>query len=516
MRSQPVRAALALVVGLSTAACVPGSASTSSTSTSEATTTTATTTTTAVATTTSTAPDAAAGANGVGDRLFPTLGNGGYQVDLYDAAIVFDPENRGIEGDVTITATAEQDLSSFNFDFAGLAIERLEVDGQPAEFTSSGGELMVMPAAPVMHGAQFEMHVTYAGIPMVGEGSFPSGWQRAPGVDYMMGEPVGASTWMPVDDHPLKRAPFRVKVTVPEPMEAIVSGIGGAPETADGMTTYEWELPEDTAPYLVALAIGDFESTRSIGHDGLPIVVWHPVGFPSAPLEPFEQQGRMIEELSDRFGPYPFDRYGALIVDDPDQGAALETQTMSTFASGILELGEDVIVHELAHQWFGDAIALAQWEDIWLNEGFATFSEWVWAEANGGESAYDRAVENTYTQVSGRVIVNSGGSAQDAKDFAAQAFPPPAVTTAEDLFNGGVYLRGGLTLAALRDLAGDEPFFTLIQEYVSMYEGRHTSTEAFLDLVDQRLGTEARALVESWVFEVPLPPMPARDLEPLP
>lgn len=508
---------MAFVVGGALAACTPTTSSTLTTSAPLPSTTSSSTSTTAAISSTTTTEAATAGGPGVGDRLFPTLGNGGYQVDLYDVAIEFDAEVHGIAGDATVTATADQDLSSFNFDFAGLEIDSLEVNGVPAEFETLGGELIVTPQAPLAEGDRFEMHVIYAGIPQVGgQGDFPSGWQRAPGVDYMMGEPVGASAWMPVDDHPLKRAPFRVKVTVPDPMEAIMSGVGGATTSAGGRTTYEWDIPEATAPYLVALAIGDFESTESTGPDGLPIVVWSPVDFPSAPLRAFESQGEMIAELSARFGPYPFDRYGALIVDDPDQGAALETQTMSTFASGILDLGETVVVHELAHQWFGDSIALAQWEDIWLNEGFATYAEWMWSEAQGGQPAYDQEVESTYMQVSGRFIVESGGSVQDAKDYASDAFPPPAVTTAEDLFNGGVYLRGGLTLAALRDLVGDDSFFPFMQEYVAEFRGSHTSTDSFLDLVGERLGDEAKSLVEEWIFDSALPPMPARELEPLP
>jgi aminopeptidase N len=224
----------------------------------------------------------------------------------------------------------------------------------------------------------------------------------------------------------------------------------------------------------------------------------------------------MLDFFSERFGPYPFDGYGALLIDDEDLHAALETQELTTFGMPSLIFGEGILAHELSHQWFGNAVAVGQWDDIWLNEGFATFSQWLWVEHTEGPDAFDRTVRDVYDLLSGRTNMELEDlSPLEAQRQARRDFPPPNHPEAGDLFNASVYLRGGLTLVALRDLIGEERLLQVLRSYVERYKGDNVLTEDFLSAVGESAGSEAADLVGRWVND-PLPPaMPARDLLPL-
>ncbi len=192
----------------------------------------------------------------------------------------------------------------------------------------------------------------------------------------------------------------------------------------------------------------------------------------------------------------------------------METQTIPTYTATSVRWGEVVIAHELAHQWFGNSIALEQWDDIWLNEGLATFAHWLWLEESRGADRYRAEVERAYRTLSGLDLVENGVAPAEAADRVADAFPPPDEPRATDLFNRSVYERGGLALVALRESVGDERLFELLRTYAERFGGRTVSTGDFIDLVGEMLGSEAVALVTSWATDVAMPPLPERGLTP--
>ncbi len=452
------------------------------------------------------------GSVGIGDRLYPELGNGGYDVVRYEFTLDVD-QDWFIRATADITLVPLVDLAVFNLDLAGLDVEGVDVAGLgEVSFEHVGRELVIELGSTATAGEQIEVAVRYSGTPESVPADavpFRPGWQLGDDVGYLFSQPDGAQSLFPVNDHPQDRADVELTVTTPPGIEAI----SGGRVVSESASTVVWEMG-DVAPYLIPLGIGDFTLVSDREVDGVRYDVWVSDELLEAPaIDAFEIQPEIVAFFEKRFGPYPFDRAGALIVDD-QLGAALETQTIPTYTARSMQWGEVVIAHELAHQWFGDSIALEQWDDIWLNEGLSTFAHWLWLEERRGIERYDSEVENAYRMLSGLELVSNGVEPVAALDRVRDAFPPPDDPRPADLFNRSVYERGGLTFVALRDAVGDEQIFGLLRSYTERFTGRTVTTEAFLALVDDVLGSESRMLVESWVRDPDIPPMPERGLAP--
>lgn len=334
--------------------------------------------------------DTVIGAEGIGDPYFPMMGNGGYDVLSYDIALDVDMENRQIAGTVIINAISTQALGQFNFDFADLTISTLLVDDSPADFAQADNELIITPADIIPENTPFTVIVSYASASNRDElGS----WYFYDGGVMVAGEPSGASGWYPVNEHPSDKATYRYCVTVDE---GYVVGANGTQESAiteDGRTTFCWSSPELMSSYLTTIAIGDFYIVTDETQNGIPIRNYFAVGVDEDALENFPLQADMIDFFETVFGPYPFEVYGS-VVHNLRLGFALETQTLSVFGSAFTN--ESVIAHELAHQWFGNAVSPASWQYIWLNEGFATYAEMLWVEHSQGAQAFDEGIREMY------------------------------------------------------------------------------------------------------------------------
>ena len=331
------------------------------------------------------------GSPGLGDPLYPGLGNGGYEVAHYTVTLAVDVDGNFVSGKVSIEANATQALSSFNLDMRGLEVLEARVSDRPANYTRSGNELTIEPDSPIRNGASFTVEVLYEGQPTPDELpgiGVQGGWIRYPTGIYAVGEPWGSSTWFPLNEHPSDKAAYTFVVTVPEPYE--VASIGELVSVVDegSASTYTWESGDELASYLAAVAIARFDEVVTQGPEGTPIVdlIEESVGAPVR--RPLEATADMMGFFSDIFGEYPFESYGSIVIDA--HFPALETQTRPVYGAAILAaLGDRVVAHELAHQWFGNLVTPATWEDIWLNEGFATYSEWLWEDHKSDGRAFD-------------------------------------------------------------------------------------------------------------------------------
>src|SRR5688572_1377925 len=344
------------------------------------------------------------GAAGLGDSLYPHLGNAGYDVQHYTLDLtVNDVATSDLEGTTIIEARATQNLSSFNLDFIGFEITTILVNDKPVEFQRSRQELTVTPPGVLVENESFTVEVQYQGSPGEMDSmaiQIQTGWITFDGGSFVLSEPDGAASFYPVNDHPLDKATYSFRVTVPEPFEAAANGV--LKETIDNgdTTTFLFEARDPMASYLTTVNIDEFDLETSQSKGGVPIRNYYPSGMPEEVRKPFARQGEMLDYFSDLFGDYPFELYGALVI-DLEFGAALETQTLSIFSKAMIDANqpegsEQVVAHELAHQWFGDSVSLADWRDIWLNESFATYSQGLWTEHTRGREALDDWVRGTY------------------------------------------------------------------------------------------------------------------------
>ncbi|HUP27693.1 MAG TPA: M1 family metallopeptidase, partial [Chloroflexia bacterium] len=259
-----------------------------------------------------------------------------------------------------------------------------------------------------------------------------------------------------------------------------------------GKTTFVWETSNPVASYLVTVNIARFEVQEAQGPDGLPIRNYFPAAVPQETRNKFASTGDQIAYFNSVFGPYPFEAYGVVLA-DLDLGFALETQTLSLFGRSIgtkRAAAEEVTAHELAHQWFGDSVSLQTWKDIWLNEGFATYAQYLWLEHQQGKQAFEDQMRGVYGYV---------------KD---NDFPPPGNPPPDDLFNQGVYVRGALTLHALRKEVGDEVFFRTLRTYTGRYKYGNASTADFIAVAEEVSGKQLDDLFQAWLYSTELPAMP--------
>ncbi|MBD2001102.1 hypothetical protein H6G00_31675 [Leptolyngbya sp. FACHB-541] len=441
---------------------------------------------------------------GVGDSLYPGFGNSGYDTQHYTLDLnVTDVDTSTLDATTTIEAIATQDLSSFNLDFIGFTIDEIIVNGKPAEFSRDGQELTITPADPLAEGEAFTVAVDYNGAPtQIDSVAFtfpvPTGWVIVDGGNFVLSEPDGAANYYPVNDHPLDRASYTFRVTVPESYEVAANGV--LEQTVDNgdSTTYVFEARDPMVSYLTTVNIGSgFNIETSESSSGVPIRNYFAEGLPEEKLAPFDLQPEMLDYFSEIFGPYPFEVYGSVVV-DAETGGALETQTLSIFGSDLLDSPtlEETIAHELSHQWFGNEVALADWSDIWLNEGFATYSEGLWIEYSRGDEALDEWVEGQYNEVATRLnqLVSPG--------------EPPA----DNLFNNGVYSWGALGLHALRLEVGDDSFFDIVQTYYDRFKGGNVKTADLIAVAEEVSGQELVSFFDRWIYSDNLAPLPELGL----
>lgn len=438
------------------------------------------------------APTFTPGSEGIGDPYFPTYGNGGYDVAGYDLKLRYDPKTGVLGGSATITATATQDLSAFNLDLAHLAARKVTVDGRGARSTAKGDELVVTPAAGIVNGRPFTVVVDYSGTPEALNNSTlgVGGWLRTKDGAFALGQPESASTWFPVNDHPKDKATFKLAMTVPAGVEALSNGVPLERSTDNGWTTWNWVEAAPMASYLAMVVIGQYRVETGT-HNGKPVVTATPESLPAdgPGAKSIARTAEITDFLATQFGPYPFDAYGGIVLDDERVGYALETQTRPVYGNTFFGQGPDfeVIAHELAHQWFGDSVALERWKDIWLNEGFATYAEWLWrAHVGGGtvQSSFDRVYRGfNWTELTGE--------------------PGP-----QNLFGPAVYQRGAMTMHALRLTIGDKAFFELLKTWTSEQKNGTATTAEFIATAEKVSGKDLTALFDAWLIGGVAPPTP--------
>lgn len=451
------------------------------------------------ATATAGAPAAGArvdGASGIGDPYWPLDGNGGIDVASYAISNRYAFDTLRLSGRTRVELTATQDLSSFSLDFL-LRVSKVTVDGTAAGFerTDGGHELRITPAAALAAGTQHTVVVTYADRPAKYSYAGENNWLASKREVVTMNEPHMAPWWFPANDHPLDKAIVDVRIRVPKGREVISNGELKGTRVGRRSTTWHWRADEPMVPYLAFFAAGDFTIARGT-HQGLPWLVAVSQGLSAgdqrASMRLMKKTPAVVAGLEKDLGAYPFSVVGGLTT-ALNPGFALENQTRPTYPA-VGGNYTSLVVHELAHQWFGDDIAVQGWRDIWLNEGFATFMEWRWAETHGGRSA-DAIFRSYYDSVSA------------SSDFWRVSVADPG---ADKVFDSAVYGRGGMTLQALRNRVGDQDFWRIIRTWIREQRGGNGSTEEFEEVAARVSGEDLGTFFTAWLRT---PSKPARTAD---
>ena len=420
----------------------------------------------------------------VGDPRFPQLGSADIDVDHYDVELLYEPDPQRLDGVVTIELTTTTATDRVALDAESLEVRSVRVDGVEQSFALGDRELVTALASVVPAGRELDVVVEY-GVDLDGGGVDLDGG-IFPTVDglWSVNEPMGASTWIPSNDHPTDKATWSFAVTVPDGDTAVLNGaFTGSSDAVGGTTTWAWEQSEPMAPYLILFLVGDYQlvdggvtdSGVELRHAAIDDSERTIGRYSSVTVQQFE----FFEPL---FGPYPLDRYG-LAITDSIPGLAMETQGLSLFSRGDLDgsLGfvqHLLLAHELAHQWFGNAVSPATWDDIWLNEGFATYAQWLWLD-HVGLLPLEAAA--------------SGALAQSPTDEGAVARP-------DELFGAVSYDAGATVLHALRVTVGDETFFEGLRSWVVEHRDSSASTADFAVHMSRVAGQDLEPFFDEWVY----------------
>ncbi len=418
------------------------------------------------------------------EPFFPRAGNVGYDATSYAAQIDFRPSSGRIEATAQIEALAEQRLSRFSLDLHGLTVTAVEVNGERARFNRGRDKLKVAPRTPVPAGSGFRVTVHYEGKPrtVVDPDGGREGWIRTHDGAFAVGEPQGTMAWLPCNNVPNDKASFQIELTVPSRLKAVSNGRLLQIARGGGRSTYTWREPGPMSPYLALVAIGrgKLRSGKVAGRPSWTLI--DPLQ-ERLSLPVLAKLGEVIRFEEGIFGPYPFETVGSVVDFEPKLGYALETQSRPVYAF-VPDL--TTVVHETAHQWFGNSVGLQRWPNIWLNEGFATWAQWYYAEQHGGRSA--------------REIFRALYRVPASND---QLWEPPSghPGSAKNLFATSTYVRGAMALEALRIKVGTKPMLRVLRRWTAAHAYASANIEQFIAHAERTTGENLGPFFQRWLYQ---------------
>jgi aminopeptidase N len=434
------------------------------------------------------------------DPYLPGHGDPSYAVSRYELDLHVGLAGNRLDGEARLHVTAQQPTARLVLDLATLKASKVRVEGaRLRRYAQRENRLVLDLTDEVAAGVELVLTIRYGGHPgpIVDRDLGEAGWEELHDGLIVAAQPHGAPTWFPCNDRPDNKASYRIAVACDSGYTVVSNGRLSEHRRRGSTQTWVFEQDEPMATYLATLQIGRYRDWPPPGPPltDVPLRIIGPADLdPTAFSAAFAGQQRMLEVFTRLFGPYPFASYAVVVTDD-DLEIPLESQTLSTFGRNYVS-GEwwatRLIAHELAHQWFGNAVTLSSWRDIWLHEGFACYCEWLWSEESGGESA-DHHARQHWKRLEG------------LDQELVLADPGPDL-----MFDDRVYKRGALALHALRTEVGDEAFFGLLRQWVAERAGTSVTTDDFLDTGAAHTGRDVRALLFPWLYERALPELPAR------
>lgn len=422
--------------------------------------------------------------------------NLGFHISHYDLELDYRVLPNRLTATATIHVENYEPLRTMTLDLVdSMRVSRVNCEGVSlARFKQSGGKLRLTFSDELAADTSFRVVVKYSGTPHPLRTDWGEiGWEELSSGSLVASQPCGAPSWFPCDDTPDEKATYDFYVTVDNPFTAVCNGVLAGQTKSGSRTTFHWHAEHPMATYLATVMVGEYQRVV-LAEQPVPVIGYVPASLKRPFLESFRDQAGMLELYTQLFGEYPFTGYTVVVTED-NLEIPLEAAGLSIFGANHARESrwERLIAHELSHQWFGNSMGLAQWNDIWLNEGFACYAEWLWFEHSAHRPASDSAAEHY------KVL------ASKPQDLLLSN-PGP-----KDMFDDRVYKRGALTVHALRVLLGDDAFFKMLHSYVEF--GRHGVVEPH-DLRSEalRFCPDAHALDRlwnAWLNQLALPPFPA-------
>lgn len=416
----------------------------------------------------------------------------GFDVQKYEITLSINDSTHQISGNVLATVLAEENLTSLPYDLVGLTVSSVLVNGSTATYTHQGGIVDIDLNIPA--GQTFTTQIFYSGVPQLSPDIYHIGMIFSGNTVFTISDPDAGRYWWPSYDHPWDKALVDLHITMRGDWKVAANGIRDSiVDNGDGTKTTHWLGENPMTTYLVCITAGPYvEINQTAGT--IPIQSFVMQNQYNNALIDFQNVPAMIDYYSQIFGPYPFEKYGHGVVSMSTYGA-MEHQTMTTLGNFIITgtgAYELIIAHELAHQWYGDAVSFLTFKDVWLSEGFATYSEHLWTDKTQGWQAAVNYVASSYHQYYLNWVAGAGPQTIYNPGF-NNYFAPPS------------YEKAASVLHMLRLKIGNASFFQLLQQWFSTYEHGNTVTTEFRDLAEQISGQDLDQFFNQWIFSPGLP-----------
>ncbi|HUO39393.1 MAG TPA: M1 family metallopeptidase [Mycobacterium sp.] len=426
------------------------------------------------------------------DPYLPSSGNVGYRVSRYELDLQYRVAGNRLSGSATITAVTLAPLRTLCLDLAdALTVSKVWVNGdRPARFSGARDKLRIRLAAPVPADTPLSVVVRYGGSPRPVRSQWGNvGFEELSDGALVAGQPNGAPSWFPCNDIPGAKASYRIQISADRAYQVIANGKLVSQRVGAAQTTWTYELAEPTSTYLATAQIGVYDRVQ-MATAPVAIGAALPGRLRSKFDHDFARQPQMMRLFVELFGSYPLSSGYTVVVTDDNLEIPLEAQGISVFGANHCAGGresEQLIAHELAHQWFGNSVTARCWRDIWLHEGFACYAEWLWSPEGGGPST-DELARRYHRRL------------RDAPHDLLLTDPGP-----RHMFDDRVYQRGALTLHALRRQLGDAKFFALLKDWTTRYRHSSVLTGDFTDLADSYADESLCALWDKWLYSTEVP-----------
>ena len=416
-----------------------------------------------------------------------------YTVEHYDLSLVIKLASNLLDGRAMLRIRAVEDINEVALNLSGLKIIKATCQGRKVPVAKKHHRMVVSLPAVVKAGERVELNLRYAGSPQAENGLWGElGWEELTDGILVSGQPVGASTWYPCNDHPSHKSSYRFEISADAGYRVVANGQMVDHRRSASREMWVYEQREPMASYLATVQIGRYSQIPF--DEGGHLVAYSVPGTEVPVRGAFAKQTAMAELFERKFGPYPFESYKIVVVDD-ELEIPLEAQGLSIFGKNHLSLqweAQRLIAHEFAHQWFGNSLTPGRWKDIWLNEGFACFSEWVYSE-KAQVMALDERARHAWAMLEGLpqdIMVGDPGP--------------------QDMFDDRVYKRGALALYALMRRLGETDFYTMLRQWTATHQHSTVSTQEFADLLGHYApAEEIQDILDAWLFSEALPPFPA-------